>query len=168
MKHIVITLVGADRTGIVENVSSLIFKFNGNWLASNLSKMAGQFAGIIEIMIPDENLEGFETELTKLKGLRCIVNEEANIKNDAEDRRVSISIVGNDKPGIIQEVTSAINHAGANVVKLQSVCESAPNWGGELFKADILISLPAELDIDDVTDNLEAIANDLVVEINLK
>ncbi|WP_438863638.1 glycine cleavage system protein R [Neptunicella sp.] len=168
MKQIVVTLVGTDKPGIVERISKTIYQHQGNWLASSLSKMAGQFAGIIQVMLPDDQIDSFHTAVNNISDLRCVVHEDISEFQPGETRTATVDIMGNDKPGIVQEITAALHHAGANVLKMQSHCESAPNWGGELFKAEILIGVPAELSLDEVQERLEDIANDLVVELQLK
>ncbi|MBC3764810.1 glycine cleavage system protein R [Neptunicella marina] len=168
MKQIVVTLVGSDKPGIVDRISKTIYQHQGNWLASNLSKMAGQFAGIIQVMLPEEKIEQFEVAVNQISDLRCVVHADTETDTSAELRTAYIELVGNDKPGIVQEITSAIHQAGANVVKMHTLCESAPNWGGELFKAEIVIAFPLDLNAEKIQQELEAVADDLVVELTVK
>ena len=78
---------------------------------------------------------------------------------------LSVDVMGNDKPGIVQELTSILNQFNLNIVSFSSHCESAPNWGSLIFKATAVIAVPASFDQDALQDALEALSNDLVVEI---
>ena len=74
--------------------------------------------------------------------------------------------MGNDKPGIVQELTAILNRFNLNIIKFDSTCDSAPNWGGLLFKAKALVAVEEGFDLDELSDELESIANDLVVDIS--
>lgn len=167
MQNVIITLVGKDRPGIVETVATFVFEANGNWLSSSLSKMAGQFAGIIQVQLPAEKITEVEDKIEQLEFLQCLIKVDDNDTTEQALKYFNIDIMGNDKPGIIQEVSAALAQVGASVVKLQSSCEPAPNWGGDLFKAHIVVAIDEHTDSDHISDRLEAIANDLVVELDL-
>lgn len=51
MKHLVITVIGQDRPGLVGALSDTVYQHKGNWLGSSMSKLAGQFAGILQVDI---------------------------------------------------------------------------------------------------------------------
>lgn len=167
MQTLVITLVGEDRPGIVDTISKQVLEHQGNWLASSLSKMAGQFAGIVQIAVPEEQVEKLNQALQGIEKLQTMLTLDQHQAQPAPANLLEIELVGNDKSGIVQDITRAIHLAGASVVKMQTSCGSAPNWGAELFKAQIQVSLAADSDVDEIREHLEAIANDLVVDLNL-
>ena len=49
---LVITLVGADRTGLVESVARVVAEHEGNWLESRMCRLGGEFAGILRVEVP--------------------------------------------------------------------------------------------------------------------
>ncbi len=55
-QSIVLTLVGPDRPGLVEAVSDIVVRHGGNWLESRMAQLAGQFAGVLRIDIPNEQV----------------------------------------------------------------------------------------------------------------
>ena len=83
-------------------------------------------------------------------------------------QKVQIEITGNDKTGIVQELTQILNQFNLNIVKFDSYLETAPNWGGSLFKANALISIAADFDLEKLQESLESIANDLMVDIEFQ
>ncbi|GAA0855815.1 glycine cleavage system protein R [Aliiglaciecola litoralis] len=167
MKAMILTLIGKDKPGLVESLAQKVYTLNGNWLASNLSYMAGHFAGFAQVEVPPENQQELINFLQQHPHLTIhSVSVEEMDKDDFEV--AEIDIMGNDKTGIVQELTTTLNRFNLNIMKFESSCESAPNWGSLLFKAHAVIAIPAEFDLDVLSDALEDIANDLVVDIELR
>jgi glycine cleavage system regulatory protein len=166
MKSMIFTLVGKDKPGLLGSVSQTVFKLGGNWLSSNFSHMAGHFAGFVEVHIPDDKQQELVDTLSKHPHLQIhLVSGESPAEQSQQT--ANINIMGNDKPGIVQELSTVLNQFNINIVKFNSSCGSAPNWGGLLFTANTTISIPDGFDLDTLREALEEIANDLVVDIEL-
>lgn len=165
MKPLVFTLVGQDKPGLVKSLASEIHRLGGNWLSSNFSHMAGHFAGFVEIDLPAEQHDTLIATFKAHPDLR-IELVSADTRDDAYPLHAQIEITGNDRSGIVEEVTSVLNGFNINITKFESSCESAPNWGGQLFKAVAWVSVPDDFDLDSLHDELETLANDLVVDIS--
>ena len=56
---LVVTVMGPDRPGIVSLLSDRAQRFGANWAASRLSRLAGEFAGMVHFEVPRENAEAF-------------------------------------------------------------------------------------------------------------
>ena len=162
----IFTLVGKDKPGLLGSVSQTVFKLGGNWLSSNFSHMAGHFAGFVEVHVPDDKQQELVDTFAKHPHLQIhLVPGDGPAEQSQQS--ANISIVGNDKPGIVQELSTVLNQFNINIIKFSSSCESAPNWRGLLFTANTTISIPQGFDLDALSDALEEIANDLVVDIEL-
>ena len=74
-------------------------------------------------------------------------------------------ITGNDRPGIVQELSSVIRHKGASIIHFTSKQQSAPNWGVPLFNAIATVHLPSGLDKSEIINALESITSDVIVDI---
>jgi glycine cleavage system regulatory protein len=164
MKSIVVTLLGKDKPGIVEAIAKQVRQSEGNWLASNFAHMAGHFTGFVEIQLPEQNIAPLLDKLDSMPELNIRLVEGES--QPAQAIRASLEIMGNDKPGIVQEITSVLHQFNINIIRFSSSCEAAPNWGGLLFKANIDIDYPEGFDIAPLSLALEQIANDLVVDID--
>src|SRR5687768_16438432 len=64
--QLVMTLIGEDRPGLVEQLASLVVTHGGNWLESRMSHLGGHFAGILRISIPANEQTGLVTALENL------------------------------------------------------------------------------------------------------
>ncbi len=78
-----------------------------------------------------------------------------------------LSLVGNDHPGIIREISHVLAPQGLNVEHLVTECVPAPMSGDMLFKARIKLGVPENLDLLNLQSNLEKLADDLIVDIQL-
>jgi glycine cleavage system regulatory protein len=162
MKHLVITIVGKDKTGLVEAVSTAVMNHKGNWLASNLSHLGGYFAGIVQVEVPLEQLSSLQQVIAKMDSVTI---EEEDFKDTEHGEQLNFVITGNDRPGIVHELSSIIRHKGANIIQFTSKQQSAPNWGVPLFNAVATVELPSSIDKDEVIEALESLASDLMVDI---
>lgn len=167
MKPMIFTLVGKDKRGLIESLAQTVFDLGGNWLGSNFSHMAGHFAGFVEIRLPEDR----HNELIQ----RFAQHPDLSIKlltgNDdsiVTDKTAQIDIMGNDRPGIVQELTAILSRFNLNILTFDSSCVSAPNWGGQLFKAKALIAVDEVFELDELRYALEDLTDDLVVDITVK
>lgn len=160
----IFTLVGQDKPGLINDLAQTVYELGGNWLGSNLSHMAGHFAGFVQINLPIEkhpDLIDIFSQHPHLK-IHLIAAQEAP-NNHAKTAKIEIT--GNDRTGIVQELTNILNQFNLNIMKFDSSCQSAPNWGGNLFKANAIISIAVDFDLLELTESLEAVADDLMVDI---
>ncbi len=164
MKQLILTVIGQDKAGLVEQLATVIASHQGNWMASNLSHLGGYFAGILQLEVPEEHLFALTTELERMADLDIKIQQGLHSEVHL-DKQLQFVITGNDRPGIVRELSSVIKHKGANIIHFESSKQSAPNWGVPLFHAIATVELPVGLNKDEVVKALEAIASDVVVDI---
>lgn len=167
MKPIIFTLVGQDKPGLVSDLAKTVYDMGGNWLGSNFSHMAGHFAGFVEVDLPADKHQILMDSLSAHPDLKIHLLPGVSTNNQAL-KSVQIDITGNDKSGIVQEITQILSQFNLNIDKFDSCLESAPNWGGELFKAKATISVATDFDLDALQESLESVANDLMVDIEIQ
>lgn len=169
-QSMVVSVLGEDTPGLVESLSELIVQHQGCWVESRMSSLAGKFAGILKIDLPIEQVEAFTQALESADiGLNAIFEETTSTGIATEShKRYQIELVGQDQPGIVHKLTSAMAKLNANVEDIETEVIEASMSGEQLFKANIHLSLPPQIDSDQVSEALEAIANELIVDINLE
>jgi glycine cleavage system regulatory protein len=166
---LVMTVIGQDRPGLVESVAALVAEHGGNWLESRMSRLGGQFAGILRVEVPGEKEQALISGLKKLKsrGLTIVVYPDQPKPSATPASESVLEIVGQDRPGIVREISHALASFGVNVEELQTECASAAMSGETLFKARARLSIPASCNAAEIRQKLERIAADLIVEISL-
>lgn len=166
---LVMTIIGPDRPGLVESVAGLVAEHGGNWLESRMSRLGGQFAGILRVEVAPERQGGLVSALETLRacGLSIIVQPDAAQAAHAGGKLTILEIVGQDRPGIVRQISSVLANHGINVEDLHTECSSAAMSGETLFKARAKLSIPPNCNTSEVRQKLERIAEDLIVEISL-
>ena len=163
---LVITLVGADRTGLVESVARVVAEHDGNWLESRMCRLGGEFAGILRVEIPAEKKSALLAALQKISSLNVVIQPTQSAIAATSGRQTKLEIVGSDRPGIVREITSALARANVNVEEFFSELVSAPMSGETLFKASARLQLPEHCDLAALKRDLEKIAADLLVDVS--
>jgi len=167
---IVLTVVSEDRPGIVETLSELLAEHGGNWTESSMLSMAGQFAGILLASVPDQQADAFVEGLAKLKseGLQIVAQQTGQAPIATKEREFTLDLVGQDRPGIVHDITQILARHQVNVQELETTCQSASMSGESLFLAHARLLIPDDASIDELQDELEDLANELMVDIKLE
>jgi glycine cleavage system regulatory protein len=164
---LVMTVLGADRPGLVRSLSDVVATHGGNWLESRMARLAGQFAGIVRVECPTESAQTLIEHLHALATVGLTVQAVREKSSGPTPRKtLSVTVVGNDRPGIVRDLSTAIATAGANVEDLITGLESAPMSGHPLFRAQGIISIPESADPATLISAIENLGTDLSVDIN--
>lgn len=169
-RSLVMTVIGQDRPGLVESVASLVTEYGGNWLESRMSRLGGQFAGIVHVDVPADKEKALTDALSQLggRGLNIVIKTENAQPVPAAQTLSVLEIVGQDRPGIVRQITQALAAFGVNVEELNTECASAAMSGENLFKARAKLSIPASCNVSELRQTLEKIAADLIVDFSLE
>ncbi|MEN0106858.1 MAG: glycine cleavage system protein R [Pseudomonas sp.] len=169
MNHLVLTVIAEDQPGLVEKIASCISSHGGNWLESRMSRMAGQFAGILKVSVPAEAHAELVASLQALgdQGIRVLLAE-SGIDPACTWKPIQLDLVGNDRPGIVRDITRVLSELGVNVESLITDVAPAPMSGEPLFHAEALLAVPLTLALDTLQARLETLADDLMVELVLR
>jgi len=168
MKSLVLTAIGNDRPGLVEALSTLISAQGGNWLESSMAQLAGQFAGILRVDVAEADADALITALEAFETLKVTVTLASPTGGGPTyTRKLHLSLVGQDRVGIIREVAQVLARHAVNVEELNTMTSSAPMSGETLFHARASLHAGATLDAGALKQELEALSNDLIVDIML-
>lgn len=164
---LIISAMADDRPGLVESLSSTIKENKGNWLESRMAHMAGKFAGIVRVQVPGAQRDALVAGLNKLNESGWTISvEDVDSEHTVEAGKLyTLTLVGNDRPGIVQDVSAVLAAQAVNVQELNTNYESAAMSAEALFKTKAKILLPDDIDADELIDKLENISNDLMVEV---
>lgn len=170
MATLVLTVIGDDHAGLVRSLSGVIADHGGNWETSRMAHLAGKFAGIVMVSVADADVDPLITDLGPLKaqGLLDITAELATSKSSpGGETRLVLELVGLDQPGIVRDISDALASRNINIEELETDTAAAPMDGGILFRAKAELVLPDGLSADDLTDVLEELAAQLMVDIEV-
>lgn len=162
MPQQIITVLGPDRPGIVRALSQIVADHGGSWLESRMARLAGQFAGIVLVEAP----EGLPAALAGLErqGLGIAV-QPAVPRPAADGERLLLEVTGNDRPGIVRDVTAVLAQSGVNIEEFTTTIEAAPVTGGILFRAVARLLAPGAGAMEAARAGLERLGDELMVDI---
>ncbi|MES2696249.1 MAG: ACT domain-containing protein [Verrucomicrobiota bacterium] len=154
---LVMTVIGADRSGLVQMVAARVADHGGNWLESRMCRLGGQFAGILRVEVSQGRRDELVNALRTLEvdGLRVIIHAEAGSGGTAPTggALAKVELVGTDRPGILRSVSGVFAAHGVNVE--------------ELFQARATVWVPGHVKLAAVRTDLEKIAADLMVDLKM-
>jgi len=152
----------------VRSLSTAVLENHGNWLESSLSRLCGQFTGIVHVEVSDEHRADLLSAFSALseQGIQVSVQESQYVSKDDETvNGLQILVEANDRPGIVNEIADALTQANVNVDNIDTERESASMAGYNLFRAHLFLALPEDLSEQDLEAVLEDVSDDLMVSI---
>jgi glycine cleavage system regulatory protein len=167
--HLVITVFAPDQPGQVERIAECIAAHGGNWLESRMSRLAGQFAGVVKVGVAAESHDEMLDALQALAehGIRVLVAQ-SEIEQSCNWKPIAMELVGNDRPGIVRDITRVLAEQGVNLERLVTSVSPAPMSSELLFHAEAILGVPLTLSLEVLQKRLETLADDLMVELVLK
>jgi glycine cleavage system regulatory protein len=168
-ESLVVTLIGADRPGIVARLAALAAEHGAGWEESKMARLAGRFAGIVRLDVPAESADELERALDALRaeGLRLTIERGTAAAGATRPAAVVIELIGHDRHGIVRDISGVLTRHGVTIDELDTEVRSASMSGEQLFYARAHALLPGELALDALRADLEALADELMVELDL-
>ncbi len=169
-RTLVLTAIGPDRPGLVEALADTIAVHGGSWDESRMARLAGHFAGVVQVQLPEDRAAGLIAALPGLaaRGLvASVVASEEPALSQAGGATLWLELVGQDRPGIVRDISRALAALAVNVQDLRTTVESAPMSGERLFRARAELAPPAGLSRDSIRKTLERLATDMMVDLTL-
>jgi glycine cleavage system regulatory protein len=167
MATFTLTCIGDDRPGLVSALSAPINAHGASWERSQMARLAGKFAGILLVDVPDERAEALAADLTALAEIGLDVRLERTTPAERSAPRLGLELLGADHPGIVAEISAALATRGIGIEELASDVREAPMSGGMLFEATAVLEAPAGANVEELRSSLEALADELMVQITL-
>ncbi len=169
MNTYVLSIIGADRAGLVEALSEVVAKAGGSWERSHMAELAGQFAGMVLVRLPGDREAELRAGIEPLReqGLLDVTLRPAGDDAVAEEAgpTVTFEVTGADRPGIVHEVSRHLSSLGVSIVDLRTGTESAAMDGGALFRATAVVRLPDGVDAAGLAAGFERLSDDLMVDL---
>jgi glycine cleavage system regulatory protein len=165
--RMILSAIGNDRPGLTQALADAVLSAGGNWLESHLSHLGGQFVGAVLVELEAARIGELEAAVQAVdeRGLHVTVVPAGDTAAQAGGDVVRIDLVGQDRPGIVREVTAALAPLGANIEDFVSVTENGAWSGEQLFRATAKVTLPAGTSLARVQEALEAISAEIIADL---
>lgn len=168
-----VSVVGADRPGIVAGISEVLYRLGCNIADSSCAMLAGEFAMILIISHPKpftksqllEELKPACDRLGMTLSVRSLHAGEEQ-RQDAEGEICQITVYGADQPGIVYRVTNALATRQINILDLNTKLV-----GSEQEPVYVMLleaTLPQGITPEDVEQLLANLRAELKIEVGIR
>ena len=169
--YLVLTAVGPDRPGLVNEISSLVLAVGANLEDSRMAILGGEFALLVLVSGEQKaiaELELHAAELGERLGLRLMTKLTSPQQAPRDFLPYQIRVTGVDRPGIVQRVAAVLAGRGVNVASLESRLAYAPESGTPMFILEAALQIPSALALADLRRELSAACDDENWDFTLK
>jgi glycine cleavage system regulatory protein len=165
---LVLTVIGDDKPGIVEQLSEQIVATGANWEESRMARLAGKFAGLLRVNVDADRADQLAATLRALDagGLTVVVERSTNPETGSA-KTIRLEVIGNDRPGIVRDISHVLARQQVNIEDLETEVVSAPMQGDVLFRARATLRVPPTVTVERLRSMLEALAGEIMVDLTL-
>lgn len=168
MATLILSVVGSDRPGLTQALAGAVLSAGGNWLESHLSQLGGLYVGSVLVELAADRVDALRDAVRDVdaQGLEVRIAPAVDAAGAAGEA-VQFGLVGQDRPGIVHQVTGVLSSLGANIEAFETRLSVEPHSGAPLFHMDARLRLPPALTAEAVQAALEAISGEIMVDISL-
>jgi glycine cleavage system regulatory protein len=168
MAMFVLSVVGSDRPGLTQALAAAVLSAGGNWLESHLSLLGGLYVGSVLVELAPESAGALREAVSAVdaEGLKVRIAPALEGASDGGEA-LDLRLVGQDRPGIVKQVTAALSSLGANIETFETSVAAEAHSGIPLFHIDARLRLPPDLQAARVQAALEEISAEIMVDIAL-
>ncbi len=162
-KQLVLTASGRDRVGIIEEMTELLLRFEGNVESSRMVRLGGDFALLMFVSAPEEKIQDLRSALSEVHYAKYDVHTRLSEVVEPEEMSAvpcAITVLGADHMGIIHQVTRYLSEQGINLETMTTEVTAAPMSGTPLFAMSAVVKVPPQLGVDDLREALEFIGEE--------
>jgi glycine cleavage system regulatory protein len=168
LASVVLSVIGSDRPGLTQALAAAMLSVGGNWLESHLSRLGGLYVGSVLVALEADRVEGLRAAVRAVdaQGLEVRVAPAVDADGSAGEALL-FSLVGQDRPGIVRQVTGVLSGLDVNIETFETTVGAMPHSGAPLFRMEARLRLPPGLTAAGVQAALEGISAEIMVDIAL-
>jgi glycine cleavage system regulatory protein len=168
MASVILSVIGSDRPGLTEALAGAVLAAGGNWLESHLSRLGGLYVGSVLVTLEADKVDALRAAVRAVddQGLEVRIAPAVDGHGPGGEA-LQFSLVGQDRPGIVRQVTAVLTGLEVNIETFDTHISPEPHSGAPLFHIEARLRLPSGLQAADVQGALEAISGEIMVDISL-
>ena len=166
--YLVISALGEDRPGIVDQLAREIFNAGGNIVDSRMTVLGGDFAVILLVSGKSGDIAHLEESLPRLQGslaLTIIVKRTAAKTSQINMITYSVRAVSVDHPGIVYQLANFFSGRNINIADMNTTSYAAAHTGTPMFAIDMTINIPVDIRISRLREKLTEFCDDLNIDV---
>ena len=170
-KNLVISALGNDKPGIVNELSKAILDQGGNISESRMTVLGGEFAMMLLVTGTQECIDNIISKLDKTGeklNLTLIAKETQPQESNLKRLPYQISVVSMDHPGIVHDISDFLSSRNLNIEEIDTSTYPAAHTGTPMFSLDMIISVPADSSVRTLRDEFLIFCDDLNLDASLE
>jgi len=167
MPHAILTAIGADRPGLVDEVSQFIFDRGGNIEDSRMVNLRGQFAIMVLVGGAEEVFGRMRQEMPDLSrqtALHAELREAQHAPASGAALPFRLTGTGLDQPGLVHRVAHLLRGLQVNIESLDTRLRPAPYTGAPMFEMELILSVPRTTSLSQLRQNISSLCDELNID----
>jgi glycine cleavage system regulatory protein len=165
---IILTVVGSDRPGLTQAIAEAVSAAEGNWLESHLATLAGKYVGSVLVEVPAAMVQALGESVRQIDAAGLSVSlVSAGEESQFAGETLLLEVVGQDRPGIVRELTRALTALNVNIESFTTNLENSSWSGCSLFRVRAQVALPSGCSDAEVREAIERISSEIMVDFNV-
>lgn len=163
-QKLVITALGEDRPGIVDELSSTLFTHDLNIEDSRMSVLGGEFAILLLVTGSEQAVNNFIDRKQEAESALNMTLTVKATKTAAPSQTLipyDVEVIAIDHPGIVHKLASFFSGRQINIVDLETDRYAAPHTGTPMFSLHMTIGIPAKTSIAGLRDDFLNMCDEL-------
>lgn len=148
--NLVITALGEDRPGIINELSRLVLEQKGNILDSRMTVLGGEFAILLLVSGTWDTIARLESTLPKAQEkleLTILTKRTAERSKKNQYLPYHVEVISIDHPGIVHKVADFFSSRKINVEEMNTSSHHAPHTGTPMFVLNMVLGVPQKQSI---------------------
>jgi len=167
---LVISALGVDRPGIVNELSNVIYTHDLNIEDSRMTVLGGEFAVLLLVSGEQSSIDQFQkisSEVEHSLQMRLLIKATSDTTSVGDSIPYSVEVAALDNPGIVNNIANFFSSRNINIVNLETERYAAPHTGSPMFALHMTIGISAETNIANLRDEFSNICDELNLDAEL-
>lgn len=152
---IVLSAVGTDRAGVVNDLTRVVLDCGGNIEESRMTALGSEFAMVVLISgnwHALNKLEGAIDRLTRDNDLTVSIKKTEERQGTENCMPYMVDVVCIDQPGIVFNLANFFAARGIEISEVATRRYAAAHTGAPMFSLQMTVNLPANVHISQIRD----------------
>ena len=168
----ILTAIGPDRPGLVDELASVLHEKGANIADSRMVNLRGQFALIAMVEAPEATEEALRGAVALLRDPTGLAVTLSGVEAAGDVRGTGVPYrlrtYAMDQPGIVHRITHLLQGEGINIEELQTGLQPGSVTGTPLFTMELLMTVPATVKVSKLRHALEQLCDALNCDIDME
>lgn len=171
MAELVITAIGPDRPGLVDEFTGALLDAGGNVADSRMMHLRGEFAMMLLTEVDEGAIDAVSAALKQAGesiGLSVTITAQKTASSPASGVAFRLRVYGMDKPGIVHRITHLLHERGANIEELETHLEPGAYTGTPQFTMSLCMAVPGDVQVQALRGELQDLCDSINCDVDME